>query len=128
MKRNIVTIIASFFFAVIFFISVDHYVFQKNDSIDNQTQKARASLVDDNGVGVVKANCLGCHAEHLIIQNRASREGWESTIRWMQKTQNLWNLGSNEKIILDYLTKNYGLKEQGRRPQLSNIEWYRLEN
>lgn len=84
-------------------------------------------LIMDEGVNLVKAHCIGCHSSKLIMQNRASREGWESTIRWMQKTQNLWDLGENEEKILDYLAENYAPEEKGRRKPLENIEWYELE-
>lgn len=85
-------------------------------------------LVMDEGYDVVMANCIRCHSDKLISQNRATRDGWKGIIRWMQKTQNLGELGSNEDIILDYLARNYGPPEnQGRRAQLENIEWYELE-
>ena len=53
-------------------------------------------------------------------------EQWNATIRWMQKTQGLWPLGDNQKIIVDYLRKNYPPLEKGRRVPLANIEWYEL--
>jgi len=92
------------------------------DSLDPKT-----GLVIDEGMEVVKANCLGCHSSKLIIQNRANKEGWESIIDWMQKTQNLWELGTNESIIVNYLARNYAPEEKGRRENLKNIEWYELE-
>ena len=45
----------------------------------------------------------------------------------MQETQNLWDLGGNQEIIVKYLTTNYPYKK-GRRAILSNIEWYELED
>ena len=62
-----------------------------------------------------------------MSQNRATREDWQEMIRWMQKTQNLWDLGENEPKILDYLEKNYGPEDTGRRKQLDVKEWYTLE-
>lgn len=84
-------------------------------------------LVDDVGREVVAQNCTRCHSAKLVIQNRATREGWKSMIVWMQDTQNLWPLGDNEPIILDYLSKNYGPQKKGRRQNLANIEWYELD-
>jgi hypothetical protein len=45
----------------------------------------------------------------------------------MQQTQGLWDLGDNEKPILDYLAKNYAPEDAGRRKQLTNVEWYILK-
>ena len=95
------------------------------ESNTNNIVDPTSALVDDKGVMIVRANCLGCHSEKIITQNRATREGWESTIRWMQETQNLWDLGENESEILDYLARNYDPEQKGRRAQLQ-VEWYEL--
>ena len=84
-------------------------------------------LVIDEGFQLVKGNCTPCHSARLITQNRASREGWKEMIQWMQETQNLWPLGQNEEIILDYLAKNYAPGKTGRRAPLKDIEWYELD-
>ncbi len=81
----------------------------------------------DTGWELAKTNCTNCHAATLVTQNRATREGWEGMIRWMQKTQKLWDLGENEAAILDYLAKNYAPEDKGRRPNLAEVEWYELE-
>lgn len=44
----------------------------------------------------------------------------------MQETQNLWDLGDNEKVIIDYLVKNYPVESKGRRAPLKDVEWYPL--
>jgi hypothetical protein len=79
------------------------------------------------GWETVRANCLSCHSSKLIVQNRMSRESWEKSIRWMQKTQGLADLHDNEPIILDYLGTFYAPSNKGRRKNLENIEWYVLE-
>jgi len=94
----------------------------KNIGIDKST-----GLIIDNGYKVVKQKCLPCHSGKLIIQNRATREGWVNIIRWMQKKQKLEDLGDNEDIILDYLAKNYAPEDKGRRVPLKNIEWYEIK-
>ena len=83
------------------------------------------SLINSEGIHTVRAFCTGCHSEQLITQNRATRDGWESMIRWMQQTQNLGDLGDNESLILDYLAENYSPNQQGRRAPLV-VEWYEL--
>ena len=83
-------------------------------------------LAMDSGFVQVRAACLACHSSKLITQNRATRDGWIHIIEWMQETQNLWDLGANQDIIVDYLARNYAPEETGRRPQLTQIEWYEL--
>lgn len=79
---------------------------------------ADTGLVVAPGFTETKQNCTVCHSAKLITQSRADREGWLSMIRWMQKTQNLWPLGPNEPVILDYLANNYAPESTGRRPLL----------
>ena len=87
----------------------------------------RTGLVEDEGLMTVVAHCTACHSAQLVIQNRMNRERWNATIRWMQETQNLWDLGPNEDVILDYLAAHYSPEEMGRRANLTQIEWYELE-
>jgi len=84
-------------------------------------------LAPDDALPIVVGNCTNCHSAKLIAQNRATREGWQDLIRWMQKTQKLWDLGENEDIILDYLAEHYAPENIGRRKNLENIEWYELK-
>lgn len=111
-------------------------VFPAEETTENATQDidqivdgihVRTGFVDGEGLMTVVANCTACHSASLVTQNRMSREGWESLIRWMQETQNLWDLGANETVILDYLAANYAPKKKGRRQRLTNIEWYELD-
>ncbi|MAU26397.1 MAG: monoheme cytochrome C [Muricauda sp.] len=96
------------------------------DRIENGIHLA-TGLVADEGMQLVIQNCTSCHSAKLVIQNRLSREGWQATIKWMQETQNLWNLGPNEEKIIDYLAKNYGPVSKGRRQNLQNVDWYELQ-
>lgn len=86
-----------------------------------------SGLVEDDNLPVILAHCTGCHSGQLVAQNRASREGWKAMITWMQKSQNLADLGNNEEVILDYLEKYYGPEESGRRKSLVITEWYKLD-
>ncbi len=54
---------------------------------------------------------------------------WLSTIKWMQETQKLWDLGPNTDKIVAYLAKNYAPTETGRRKnlELQVSDWYVLE-
>jgi hypothetical protein len=83
----------------------------------------------DKGVELVTAHCTGCHSNKLIVNFGADKKGWLEKIRWMQKTQKLWQLGDAEPQILDYLAKNYPpIPKYTRREPLKNINWYKLQN
>lgn len=96
------------------------------DKIENGIH-VRTGFIDAPGLMETVNNCTNCHSSKLVIQNRMNKEGWIATIKWMQETQNLWDLGKNEAIIVDYLVANYPPKEMGRRGNLEGIEWYLLK-
>lgn len=105
---------------------------QIEDRIDGGVHLA-TGLLDGEGLNLVIAHCTACHSAKLITQNRADRDGWEKMIRWMQETQNLWELGTQEKVILDYLARYYAPEDPKgsanfRRAPLENIEWYELRD
>ncbi len=85
-------------------------------------------LIEAEGLHLVIAHCTSCHSAKLITQNRLSKEGWQETIKWMQETQNLWDLGNDEEAVVNYLAKNYAPTDIGRRASLKNIEWYSLKD
>jgi cytochrome c1 len=96
------------------------------DKIENGIH-IRTGLIEAEGLMTVVNNCTNCHSAKLVTQNRMNKERWIATIRWMQETQNLWDLGNNEEIIVNYLVTNYPVKKKGRREILSNVEWYELK-
>lgn len=96
------------------------------DKIENGIH-LRTGFKDGEGLMAVVNNCTNCHSAQLVIQNRMNEERWMETIRWMQKTQNLWDLGDNEKVIINYLVTNYPPMSKGRREALTNIQWYPLK-
>lgn len=87
----------------------------------------RTGLVDAPGLQETVNNCTSCHSAKLVMQNRMSAERWHATIRWMQETQNLWPLGENEDIIVNYLVTNYPATNKGRRGTLADVQWYELK-
>ncbi len=109
-------------------VSKETYI-QKEDlgTIENGIHIA-TGFKDDKSLPLVIASCTPCHSAKLVTQNRATKAGWTGIIKWMQDTQNLWDLGDNEDLITEYLAKNYGPEEKGRRTNLTNIEWYDLED
>ena len=86
-----------------------------------------SGLIAEGDYLIVKAHCTACHSGKLVTQNRATRAGWEEMIRWMQKTQKLWELSDHEDKILDYLAKHYPPEDVGRRKALVVDEWYEIE-
>jgi len=96
------------------------------DKIENGIH-IKTGLKDAPGMDVVIQNCTNCHSAKLVTQNRMSKERWDATIRWMQKTQNLWELGDKQEVIVNYLVTNYPVEDKGRRASLGNIEWYKLK-
>ena len=97
------------------------------DLIENGIH-VRTGLIEAEGLMSVVNNCTNCHSAKLVIQNRMNKDRWISTIRWMQRTQNLWDLGDQEEVIVDYLVNNYPPPKKGRRQALNRqIDWYKLE-
>jgi len=69
---------------------------------------------------LARAHCGACHSYRLVTANRGDRTYWLDTLRWMQRTQNLWPIPADqESALLDYLAANYSESEWGRRPPLS---------
>ncbi len=78
-----------------------------------------SGLIIDKGLQTVKANCTVCHSAKFIIFQKGDRETWKSMIRWMQKTQGLWEFTPEiEDEILTYLETNYPPGDISRRPNL----------
>lgn len=91
-------------------------------------QDPESGLAIDPNLLLVKGQCTACHSSKLILQSHFTREKWIERIRWMQRTQKLWDLGEAEPAILAYLTKYYGPIDtpfDGRRLPLSAPRWYR---
>jgi hypothetical protein len=75
-----------------------------------------SGLVIAPGWELVRAHCGGCHSHALVTGQRADRQTWLDTIRWMQATQNLWQFdAATETGILDYLAGNYPPQPNRRR-------------
>lgn len=78
----------------------------------------------------VVAHCTGCHSSKVVLQHNGNRHDWLTKIRWMQATQNLWDLGDAEPLVLDYLSKYYSAKKiekPARRKPLEKADWYELK-
>lgn len=84
------------------------------ESIDPAT-----GLIKAPGWELAAANCGACHSHALVIAQRGDAAFWRSTIRWMQKTQNLWAIPEpSESQLIEYLAENYNESDWGRRPPL----------
>ena len=96
---------------------------------DSLKHDPTTGLVVDERLTLVVAQCTACHSSKLILQNRFTRDGWKEKIRWMQRTQKLWDLGETEPVVLDYLVKYYGPEQKafdGRRKPIPAVQWYKL--
>ncbi|MEL4308303.1 monoheme cytochrome C [Joostella sp. CR20] len=138
----VISIIGISFFILLVLFYPEAFIFQNNSEEKITEQEFPTSetkvegikngihtetgFVEGKGLNAVIENCTNCHSAKLVTQNRMTREGWLSTIRWMQQTQNLWDLGKDEATILDYLSTNYAPTDSGRRPNLEVQEWYEL--
>lgn len=94
-------------------------------------KKASAKLETDKETGLViaegfeqvKANCtIACHSATLVTQNRGNQKYWKDAIVYMQKNQGLWDLTSDEAVIITYLSTYYGEVKAYRRAPLK-VEW-----
>ncbi len=128
------TIITVYFFKEDDKVNIDSSNYSTIEKVENSDPDKiengihlRTGLIEAEGLTEVVNNCTNCHSAQLVIQNRMSAERWAATIRWMQETQNLWDLGANEDIIINYLVTNYPPEDKGRRAVLTDIEWYELE-
>ena len=69
---------------------------------------------------LVRNNCVACHSAKLVTQQRGSKEQWLKMIRWMQKSQNLWQFDPDtEAKIIGYLAEYYPPREQSRRAPIA---------
>lgn len=109
---------------------------EKPESINLTITEQVSEKADDNHFGLpktegfelIKGQCSGCHSLKLVAQNKLTRQGWKDLIVWMQREQNLWDLGELEKPILDYLEAHCSPTQRGRRKPLSKIDWYVLDH
>ena len=80
---------------------------------------AATGLIKNPGWQQVRTHCGGCHSHALVTSQRADRQTWLEIIRWMQKTQNLWQFEpETEAQIIDYLAASYSPQPNGRRAPL----------
>lgn len=96
-------------------------------STDSLKTDPETGLALDKDLMLVKAQCTACHSSKLILQSHFDREKWVERIRWMQRTQKLWDLGETEPAVLTYLAKYYGPVNtpfNGRRLPLAAPIWH----
>lgn len=80
----------------------------------------RTGLIKDDNWELIGQHCAACHSLQLVTANRFDRQTWLETIRWMQKTQKLWQFDpETEDKILTYLANNYAPTTHVRRPAIA---------
>ena len=77
---------------------------------------ASTGLVKAGAWEEVRAFCSGCHSVDLVTSQYNSAEGWERTIRTMQRLHNMVDLPApTEARIVDYLAKHFAPQTRGHR-------------
>lgn len=85
------------------------------DKSEPKTDPLTGMIVADDWQ-LVMAHCTGCHSAKQFLRQRGTRDNWKSMIRWMQKSQNLWQFDPDtEDRILTYLSENYAPDKAARR-------------
>ncbi len=80
----------------------------------------RTGLVIADGWIYVNAHCGACHSYALVTAQRGDERFWTDTIRWMQRTQKLWQIpAEQEEQLISYLATHYNETDWGRRPALA---------
>lgn len=73
-------------------------------------EEAFGGLAPHKGRETVFGICTQCHSTAIILQNRMTRERWDTTITWMQEKQGLHYLPPETRNeILDYLAAVQGV-------------------
>ncbi len=91
-------------------------------SVVADTPRSGDQFIQAAGFELVQGHCTACHSALIVTSQRGDASFWLNTIRWMQKTQNLWAIpAQQEQQIVAYLAKHYAEQEWGRRPQLSPL-------
>ena len=84
------------------------------------------NLPDGEGKAIVEAKCNQCHFLHRLTQERWTRANWEQKITWMR--ERIHERGANDltdqeqKIVVDYLAKNFSPDRTESRGQWSFVE------
>ena len=64
----------------------------------------------------VRAYCGSCHSLDLVTSQHNSAEGWQETIRTMQRSHNMAVLPVPTEVrIVDYLSRHYAPQARGHR-------------
>lgn len=72
------------------------------------------------GWEIAARHCGACHSYRLVTAQRGDARFWTDVIRWMQRTQGLWEIeAAEETALVAYLADAYGEEAWGRRPPLS---------
>lgn len=99
-------------------IAIGMLLLAAHSQAETQTDPA-SGLIIAPGWELAAAHCGACHSHALVTAQRGDMEFWRSTIRWMQKTQNLWQIPQpQESQLIGYLADNYDESDWGRRPPM----------
>jgi hypothetical protein len=98
-----------------------------NPHIDSKIIDEETGLIMDANLEVVVVNCIACHSAHLITYTSADSSQWHDMIKWMQQTQGLWDLGNDEKSIIEYLSQHYGPSNRQNQSEEITTTWHEID-
>ena len=74
-----------------------------------------ASVAARHGAAILQAQCLSCHGDDLIKQQRLSKVGWtkevEKMVRWGADVKD-----ADKESLVEYLTANYPARSFSKEP------------
>jgi len=77
-------------------------------------------LPDGPGKRLVEEICTGCHGLESVTSQRATRQGWESTVDYMiQRGASMKE--EDARVIVDYLAKNFAAKVNVNKASAKDI-------
>ncbi len=78
-------------------------------------------LPEGPGKRLVQEICTGCHGLESVTSQRATRQGWESTVDYMiQRGATMKD--EDIRVVVDYLTKNFGPKVNVNKASARDIQ------
>jgi len=73
----------------------------ESEGIENGIHVA-TGFIEAPGMMITIQNCTNCHLKIGDSKQNEWKNDGSKPSEWMQETQNLWDLGENEKVIVDY--------------------------
>lgn len=73
-----------------------------------QNKKSVHQMPSGKGATLIEANCQRCHTLRRILSTNRTRREWQKVLDRMRTTYRASLTSGESKIVLEYLTRNYG--------------------